>query len=78
MKKLIVTVLVVAGAGMLLGVPSQTVTNSSFRSGEIAALQKAFSGDINCQEILIATGPLDAPHASDWLSGCTYVQGLLK
>jgi len=85
MKKIIIAVIIVAGLGMLLGVPSQTVTNTSYRSGEIAALQQSFSNHSgDCIALITnATGltSVDITNEQDrnnWLSGCQYVQDLLK
>ena len=88
MKKVFSTVLVIFILGALLQVPLASITNSSFRKGEIAALQQSFmrlagiwKGDFHpCSDLILsasgimAVDTLDSQKSADWLAGCQYVQ----
>ena len=87
-KKVLSTVLVVFILGAFLRVPLASVTNGSFRKGEIAALQQSFmnatgmwKGESHpCSDLILsasgimAVDTLDIQQSTDWLAGCQYVQ----
>jgi len=87
-KKVFSTVLVIFILGALLQVPLASVTNGSFRKGEIAALQQSFmnatgmwKGEphpclvlIKSASGIMAVDTLDRHKSADWLAGCQYVQ----
>ena len=92
MKKIFGTLIIMFIVGGILRVPLASVTNSSFRGGEMAALQQSFmnltglwqGGTRPCADLIdIASGimavdTLDDQKSADWLAGCQYVQDLLN